>query len=284
MGINIARLKLQLTRLIFYVILILLTISCIVPFYILMINGSRTNEQINLGITFIPGSNVIGNLKTILIITANLNFFLGFINSAVVAVTGSLLSIYIAALTAYGLVFYQFPGKKILFGIILASMMIPAQLGLIGLWNLMFMLNLLDSLLALILPAGAAAFTVYFLRQYIRSVLPAYIIQAAQIDGANDLLIFHRIALPIMSPGLATMAIFAFVFNWNNFLWPLIALTTKDNYTLPLMIAQLNSSLYARDFGAIYLAVAFSIFPIVVVFIFLQRFLISGVSFGSLKE
>jgi ABC-type glycerol-3-phosphate transport system permease component len=284
MEINIARLKLQLTRLIFYIILILLTISCIVPFYILMINGSRTNEQINLGITFIPGSNVIGNLKTILIITANLNFFLGFINSAVVAVTGSLLSIYIAALTAYGLVFYQFPGKKILFGIILASMMIPAQLGLIGLWNLMFMLNLLDSLLALILPAGAAAFTVYFLRQYIRSVLPAYIIQAAQIDGANDLLIFHRIALPIMSPGLATMAIFAFVFNWNNFLWPLIALTTKDNYTLPLMIAQLNSSLYARDFGAIYLAVAFSIFPIVVVFIFLQRFLISGVSFGSLKE
>jgi ABC-type glycerol-3-phosphate transport system permease component len=284
MEISIPKLKLRLTRSLFYLILIILAVVCIVPFYIMLINGSRTNEAINTGITFLPGNNVIGNLKTILIITANLNFFLGFINSAVVAVTGSLLSIYIAALTAYGLAFYEFPGKKILFGIILASMMIPAQLGLIGLWNLMFMLNLLDSLLALILPAGAAAFTVYFLRQYIRSVLPSYIIQAARIDGANDLLIFHRIALPIMSPGLATMAIFTFVFNWNNFLWPLIALTTKDNYTLPIMISQLNSSLYARDYGAIYLAIAFSIFPIVVVFMFLQKFLISGVSFGSLKE
>jgi ABC-type glycerol-3-phosphate transport system permease component len=284
MDINMAKLKLQLTRAVFYVILILLAVTCIVPFYIMIINGSRTNEQITLGITLIPGSNVIGNLKTILIITANLNFFLGFLNSAAVAIAATVLSIYIAALTAFGFVFYEFPLKKVLFVFIMASMMIPAQLGLIGLWNLMLMLNLLDSLLALILPAGAAAFTVYFLRQYIRSVLPDYIIQAARIDGANDLLIFHRIALPIMSPGIATMAIFGFVISWNNFLWPLIALTTKDNYTLPLMIAQLSSSLYARDFGAIYLAVAFSVFPIIVVFIFLQRFLISGVSFGSLKE
>jgi ABC-type glycerol-3-phosphate transport system permease component len=284
MDINMAKLKLQLTRVVFYVILILLAVTCIVPFYIMIINGSRTNEQITLGITLIPGSNVIGNLKTILIITANLNFFLGFLNSAAVAIAATVLSIYIAALTAFGFVFYEFPLKKVLFVFIMASMMIPAQLGLIGLWNLMLMLNLLDSLLALILPAGAAAFTVYFLRQYIRSVLPDYIIQAARIDGANDLLIFHRIALPIMSPGIATMAIFGFVISWNNFLWPLIALTTKDNYTLPLMIAQLSSSLYARDFGAIYLAVAFSVFPIIVVFIFLQRFLISGVSFGSLKE
>lgn len=284
MEISTARLKLQITRGLLYALIFVLAIACIVPFYIMIVNGSRTNEQINTGITLIPGSNVIGNIKTTLIITANINFFFGYVNSAIVAICATILSIYIASLTAFGFVFYEFPLKKVFFGFIMASMMIPAQLGLIGLWDLMLKFNLLDNLLALILPAGAAAFTVYFLRQYIRSVLPEYIIQAARIDGAHDLSIFHRIALPIMSPGIATMAIFAFVFNWNNFLWPLVVLTTTDNYTIPLMIAQLNSSLYARDYGAIYLMIALSIFPIIVMFAFLQKFLISGVSFGSLKE
>ncbi|MBN1798350.1 MAG: carbohydrate ABC transporter permease [Spirochaetales bacterium] len=284
MEISAAKLKLQISRTLLYVFLIILAVLCIIPFYIMIVNGSRTNVEINTGVTLIPGSNIIGNMKTILIITANINFFMGFVNSTIVAVCATTLSIYIASLTAYGFVFYEFPLKKVCFGIIMASMMIPAQLGLIGLYDLYLRMNLLDSLLALILPAGAAAATVYFLRQYIRSVLPEYIIQAARIDGAHDLSIFHRIALPIMSPGIATMAIFGFVFNWNNFLLPLIVLTTEDNYTLPLMVAQLNSSLYARDYGAIYLAVALSIFPIIVVFAFLQRFLITGVSFGSLKE
>jgi ABC-type glycerol-3-phosphate transport system permease component len=284
MEISTAKLKLQITRTLLYIFIIVLGILCIIPFYIMIVNGSRTNTAIQQGITLIPGSNIIGNMKTILIITANINFFFGFVNSTIVAVGATVLSIYVASLTAYGFVFYEFPLKKVFFGFIMASMMIPAQLGLIGLYDLMLRMNLLDSLLALILPAGAASFTVYFLRQYVRSVLPEYIIQAARIDGAHDLSIFHRIALPIMAPGIATMAIFSFVFNWNNFLWPLIVLSSEETYTLPLMIAQLNSSLYARDFGAIYLAVALSIFPIIVVFAFLQRFLITGVSFGSLKE
>jgi ABC-type glycerol-3-phosphate transport system permease component len=281
MELNLAKIRLQLTRALLYSIIIILIVICLLPFYLMIVNGSRTNEEINKGITLVPGSNTIGNVKTILIITANINFFLGFLNSGIVAISATALSLYIASLTAFGFVFYQFPLKKILFGFILASMMVPAQLGLIGVYDLMLKLNLLDNLLSLILPAGAAAATVYFLRQYIISVLPDYIIQAAKIDGAHDMTIFHRIAIPIMSPGIATMGIFAFVFNWNNFLLPLMLLTSPDKYTLPLMIAQLNSSLYARDFGAIYLAVAFSIFPIIVVFVLLSRFLVTGISFGS---
>jgi ABC-type glycerol-3-phosphate transport system permease component len=284
MELNLAKIRLQLTRALLYSIIIILIVICLLPFYLMIVNGSRTNEEINKGITLVPGSNTIGNVKTILIITANINFFLGFLNSGIVAISATALSLYIASLTAFGFVFYQFPLKKILFGFILASMMVPAQLGLIGVYDLMLKLNLLDNLLSLILPAGAAAATVYFLRQYIISVLPDYIIQAAKIDGAHDMTIFHRIAIPIMSPGIATMGIFAFVFNWNNFLLPLMLLTSPDKYTLPLMIAQLNSSLYARDFGAIYLAVAFSIFPIIVVFVLLSRFLVTGISFGSIKE
>jgi ABC-type glycerol-3-phosphate transport system permease component len=284
MEIITAKFKLRTSRILIYAFVIILALLCLAPFYIMIINGSRTNEAINKGITFVPGNNIIGNMKTILIITANINFFAGFINSTIAAVLATTLSMYIASLTAYGFAFYEFPLKKVLFGFIMASMMIPAQLGLIGLYDLMLRMNLLDNLMALILPAGATSISVYFLHQYIRSVLPEYIIQAARIDGANDLSIFHRIALPIMSPGIATQAIFTFVFSWNNFLWPLIALTSEENYTLPLMIAQLNSSLYARDYGAIYLAVALSIFPIIIVFIFLQRYLVTGISAGSLKE
>ncbi len=284
MEISTAKLKLQISRTLLYIFLIVLAIGCIIPFYIMIINGSRTTQEINTGITLIPGSNIIGNMKTILIITANINFFMGFVNSTITAVFASVLHIYIASLTAYGFAFYEFPLKKVFFGFIIASIMIPAQLGLIGFYDLILKMNLLDNLLALILPAGAVAYTVYFLQQYTKSVLPEYIIEAARIDGAPGLTIFHRIALPIMSPGMATMAIFGFVFSWNSFLGPLIVLTSEDNYTLPVMIAQLSSSLYARDFGAIYLAVALSIFPIIVVFAFLQRFLISGISFGSLKE
>jgi ABC-type glycerol-3-phosphate transport system permease component len=284
MEISTAKLKLQIMRSFLYIFLIVLAIGCIIPFYIMIINGSRTTQEINTGITLIPGSNIIGNMKTILIITANINFFMGFVNSTVVAVFSTVLHIYIASLTAYGFVFFRFPLKKVCFGFIMVSIMIPGQLGMIGFYELMLKMNLLDNLLALILPAGAVAITVYFLQQYTKSVLPEYIIQAARIDGAHDLTIFHRIALPIMSPGMATMAILGFVFSWNSLLGPLIILTSEENYTLPVMIAQLSSSLYARDFGAIYLALALSIFPIIVVFTFLQRFLIAGISFGSLKE
>ena len=104
------------------------------------------------------------------------------------------------------------------------------------------------------------------------------------MDGAHDLLIFHHIALPIMSPGIATIAIFSFVANWNNFLFPLVILSSEENFTLPLIIASLKSSLYRTDSGATYLAVALSIIPIIMVFIFLQRYLITAVSFGSLRE
>ncbi len=284
MEISTAKLKLQIMRTLLYVFLFVLVIGCIIPFYIMIINGSRTTQEINTGVTLIPGSNTIGNMKTILTITANINFFRGFVNSTIVAVSATVLHIYIASLTAYGFVFYNFPLKKVFFGVIMASLMIPAQLGLVGFYELMLKMNLLDNLLALILPAGAAAVTVYFLQQYTRSVLPEYIIEAARIDGAQGLTIFHRIALPIMSPGMATMAIFGFVFSWNDLLGPLVMLTSTENYTLPLMIAQLRTSLYARDYGAIYLAIAMSMFPILVVFTFLQRYMVAGISFGSLKE
>jgi multiple sugar transport system permease protein len=250
----------------------------------MIINSTRTSQEISTGISFIPGDALIENYYSIQKITRDFDFSLGFLNSTFVAVPAVILSQYISALTAFGFAFYRFPLKNLIFGLVMAFMMIPIQLTIFGFYHLISILGLLDNLLALILPAVAVPFSVYFLRQYVRSVLPEDIIQAARMDGAHELMIFHHIALPIMSPGIATVAIFSFVANWNNFLFPLVVLSSKENFTLPLMVALLKSSLYRIDSGATYLAVALSILPIIMVFIFLQRYLISAVSFGSMRE
>ncbi len=281
---KVAILKLQATRTLLYIFIIILAIICFLPFYIMLINSTRTSQEINTGISLLPGSALIENYYSIQKRSADFDFALGFMNSAFVTVSAVMLSQYISALTAFGFAFYRFPFKQTLFTVVMGSMMIPIQLTIFGFYHLMLTLNLLDNLLALILPAVAVPFSVYFLRQYVRSVLPEDIIQAARIDGAHDMIIFHHIALPIMSPGIATMAIFTFVANWNNFLFPLVILSSEENYTLPLMIASLKSSLYRTDSGATYLAVALSVLPIIIVFVFLQRFLVNAITFGGLRE
>jgi ABC-type glycerol-3-phosphate transport system permease component len=279
-----AGLRLHITRIFLYLCVGILAIICFTPFYIMIVNSTRTSQEINTGIDLLPGSALMENYYAIQHNTANFDFSLGFLNSSLVTISSVILSQYVSALTAFGFTFYNFPFKRFIFTMIIASMMIPLQLTIFGFYHLITRLNLYDNLLALILPAVAVPFSVYFLHQYTRSVLPQDIIQAARMDGAHELMIFHHIALPLMSPGIATMAIFSFAFNWNNFLFPLVVLTSQENYTLPLMIASLKSSLYTTNFGATYLAVALSVLPIILVFIFLQRYLLNAVSFGALRE
>ena len=164
-------------------------------------------------------------------------------------------------------------------------MMIPGQLNLLCFYNLVSSLKLVDSYIPLIIPAIAAPGTVFFLRQYVISVLPPSLLEAARIDGAKEIRIFHQVVLPIMSPGIATMSIFAFIGNWNSYLVPLILLNTPEKFTLPVMVASLNSSTdIAANQGAIYLSVAISVIPILIVFAFFSRYIISSISYGSVKE
>lgn len=206
-------------------------------------------------------------------------------NSLIVAVPSTLLSAYFSSLTAYGLARYKFKGNKLLTVIIIIFMMIPGQLSLIGFYDLMTMLKLTDSYLPLIIPAIAAPGTVFFLRQYCDVSIHPALVEAARIDGAGELHIFHKIILPIMSPGIATMSIGAFIGSWNNYLMPLVLLNTPEKFTLPVMIASLNSSQdISRNQGAIYLAVAISVIPILIVFAFCSKYIISSISAGGVKE
>lgn len=267
---------------ILYLLLILLGLTCLLPFLLMIVNATRSGAEIVSSFTLIPSTHLVENWNTVF---EFFNLFKGMWNSLIVAVPATLLTAYFSAMTAYGLAMYKFRGNKVIFGTILVFMMIPGQLGLIGFYNLCTKLHLVNSYIPLIIPAIAAPGTVFFLRQYVLSVLPPSLIEAARIDGASELYSFHRIVLPVMSPGIATMAIMAFIGNWNNYLLPMIILNKNDKFTLPVMMASLNASTdITANQGAIYLAVAISVIPILLVFAFFSKYIISSISAGAVKE
>ena len=267
---------------ILYVLLILLGAACLFPFLLMIVNATRSGVEITRSFTLIPSNHIKENWE---VVFSYFNLFKGMWNSLLVAVPATLFTAYFSALTAYGLAMYQFKGNKLIFTTILVFMMIPGQLGLIGFYNLCTKLHLVNSYIPLVIPAIAAPGTVFFLRQYVLSVLPPSFIEAARIDGAGELYSFHRIVLPVRSPGIATMSIMAFIGNWNSYLTPMIILNKNDKFTLPVMMATLRASTDIQsNQGAIYLAVAISVIPILIVFCFCSKYIISSISAGSVKE
>ncbi len=267
---------------ILYILLIALAVICILPFLMMIVNATRSGPEIMTSFTLIPGTSLEENWKAV---TGYFNLLQGFINSLIVAIPATLLTAYFSAITAYALAIYKFKGSKTIFTTIVIFMMIPGQLGLLGFYNLISGLGLVNSYIPLILPAIAAPGIVFFLRQYVLSVLSPALIEAARIDGAKEIVIFHKIVLPIMAPGIATMSIGAFIGNWNSYLVPLILLNSPEKFTLPVMIASLNSSTdLASNQGAIYLAVAISVVPVIIVFAFCSKYIISSIAAGGVKE
>lgn len=267
---------------ILYIILIFLGALCLFPFLLMMVNATRSGVEISHSFTLIPSVYIKQNWDTIF---QYFDLFLGMWNSVKVSVPVTLLTAYFSALTAYGLAMYKFKGNKFLFYTILVFMMIPGQLGLIGFYNLCTKLHLVNSYIPLIIPAIAAPGTVFFFRQYILASLSPSLIEAARIDGANEIYSFHRIGLPIMSPAMATMGIMAFIGSWNNYLLPMIILNKNKKFTLPVMMATLRASTdIQQNQGAIYLAVAISVIPILLVFAFFSKYIISSISAGAVKE
>lgn len=292
-GKSKSRANKAISRIAIYVVLLVMALVCIVPFYVMLMNSTRTNQEINRGPTVIPGNALAENWRTLIkgrldpntgLRSGGLNIPKGFLNSLIVALSSTVLAAYFSALTAYGFAMYAFKGRGLLFGLLLSVIMLPPTIMLVGLFKLSLSLNLYDTRWILILPAIASPYTVFFLRQYTKSVVNISLVEAARIDGAGELFIFHRIGLPLVAPGIATMSIFGFLVQWNNYLVPLTLLNSQEKYTLPLIIQQLNTTTYQRDFGAMYLGIALSVVPIIIAFAILSRYLIAGIAFGGVKE
>ncbi|MCL2386969.1 MAG: carbohydrate ABC transporter permease [Defluviitaleaceae bacterium] len=281
MGLYVA--KQWIVKILCYLLLIALFLVSVVPIYMLLINATRTTVQIQSGISLIPGTAFFDNWETMS--NLGVDVWLGVRNSAFVAFTSTFLTVYFSMLTAYALVAYNFRFKKIFFVFVLAMIMVPGQLYIVGFFQYMHSMGLLNTFIPLIIPSIAAPGTVFFCKQYLDSSVSHELIQAARIDGASEFGIFNRIILPLAAPGAFTMGIFAFVASWNAFMGPLFLVGGDQNlHTLPLIINRLQGDTFRRDLGAIYFGMAFTLIPILFVYAAFSRFIVSGISLGSVKE
>lgn len=262
-----------------YTFLIFIAFICIVPFYIMVINSTRSNVEISQNISFIPGDELLNNYE---IIKEKVNIWLGFANSVIIAVPAVLLSAFFSALTAYGFAKFRFKGRNVLFFVILGTMMIPQQLGLIGFYDLMVNFRLIDSYLPLIIPSIANPAMVFFIKSYIESSIPDSLIEAGLIDGAGEMYIFNRIIIPLAMPAIATMSIFTFIYKWNDLINPLVLLNSANKFPMPIVISNIRG-LYETNFGAIYLGITISVTPIIIVVVSFSKQLISGLTIGAVK-
>ena len=207
----------------------------------------------------------------------------GFMNSLIISVGSTGLAVYFSSLTAYALTAYDWKLKRPFFSFIMAVMMIPAQVTMIGFYQMVYKIHMTNNLLMLILPAIASPSMVFFMRQYLQSTLSMEIVQSARIDGAGEYFIFNSIVLPIMKPAIATQAIFSFVSSWNNLFTPLVLLTDQDKYTMPIMVSLLRGDIYKTEYGSVYLGLTLTVLPLIVVYLLLSKYIIAGVALGSVK-
>ena len=216
-------------RVITYAILIFLAVISIVPFYNMIIGCTHDNAALSTSFQILPGSHLADNYRRL---QDNVNIWRGLANSVFLSVTYTVISTYIGALTAFGFAKYKFKGNKILFWIVLATMMLPGQLGIIGYFQEMNELKLLDNYIAILMPSFATPVMVYWIRQYIDAYVPNELLESARIDGCNEFKIFNRIIFPVIIPGVATQAIFTFVSCWNSYVQPSILLFSQEKFTI----------------------------------------------------
>ena len=265
-----------------YIVLILITFFCLIWFYILFINATRSHGELTRGFSPLPSHFLVTNWLNL--ISGTLPVVKGMINSVIVSTCSAVLSVYFSTITAYAIHAYDFKGKKFMATFILAVMMIPTQVTALGFLQLINKLHMDDTFIPLIVPAIAAPVTYFYMKQYMESTLPLAIIEAARIDGSGEFRAFNSIVLPMMKPAIAVQAIFTFVSSWNNYFTPALVLHTDTKKTLPILIAQLRSADFLKfDMGQVYVMIAFSIFPVIVVYLLLSKFIVGGVALGGVK-
>ena len=272
-------------RIVAYAVLILLCALCLFFFYVLIINATRPHADIQKGFSFLPGSwTSLCNNFTQVINNANIPILSGMRNSLIVSAMTAIFACYFSALTAFGIHAYRFKGRTLALTFILLIMTMPTQVSALGFLRLMTNMKLTDTLIPLFLPSIAAPTVYYFMVSYMKSNLPMEIVEAARIDGSGEFHTFNYVVLPIMKPALAVQAIFTFVASWNNYFVPALILTSNKKKTLPILIAQLRSADFLKfDMGQVYMLIAIAIMPVIIIYLFLSKFIVAGVALGGVK-
>ena len=269
-------------RVISYIVLVIISILCLFWFYILFINATRSHAELTKGFTLLPSTFLGRNLYNVL--HGTLPVARGLLNSVIVSGSCAVLTTYFSAMTAFAIHAYRFKGREAIFTFILAIMMIPTQVTALGFVQLMTSWGLMDNFIPLIVPSVAAPVVFFYMKQSMDATLPASLMEAARIDGAGEMRIFNTIVIPLMKTAIAVQAIFAFVSAWNNYFQPALILHKDYMKTLPILIAQLRGADFLKfDMGQVYAMIAFSIFPVIIVYLFLSKYIVGGTTAGAVK-
>lgn len=265
-------------------VLITLSFMCLFFFYILIINATHSHAELQKGFSALPGGSLFDNLSKVAN-DGSFPMFHGILNSLIISGLTAAICTYFSALTAYGLYVYDFKLKKVAFAFILAILVMPTQVTSMGFLRLITNMGMYDSWLPLIIPSVASPAVFYFMYSYLESSLPISLVEAARIDGSNEFRTFNTIVLPIMKPAIAVQAIFTFVGSWNNYFIPALVIQTKSKMTVPILIATLRGADYMNfDMGKIYTMILVAIVPIIIVYLFLSKYIIAGVTLGGVKD
>ncbi|WP_246627997.1 carbohydrate ABC transporter permease [Paenibacillus oenotherae] len=262
-----------------YLALIIGVLITIIPFYWMIIGATnKSGDVFNIPPTFLPGSNLLDNLTNL---NESILIWKSLFNSLFIAITYTLIGMLLCASAGYAFAKFDFKGRNVIFIVLLLSMMIPYQATIIPLFQLFAKLDWMNTYSAVILPQLVYVFPIFLMRQNMKA-LPDSLLEAARIDSAGEFYIFFRIALPTMKPALAAVAIFLFNHQWNNFMWPLVVMNTKDMFTLPVALSTLAGQ-DSIDYGQAMLGTTISVLPVIVIFLFMQKHFVSGILGGAVK-
>lgn len=264
-----------------HVSLILGVLLSAFPFYWAVIMSTHTSSEIfSYPPKLLPGSHFLENLRSLF---DNIDFFGSMFNSVLVAGSVTFLVLLFDSLAAFVFAKFQFPGKNVLFALLMVIFMVPAQLAAIPQFVIMAKLGWIGSMTALIVPAAANAFGIFWMRQYMKSAIHDELLDASRIDGAHFLRQYWHVALPVVRPGLAFLGIFTFMGQWNDYAWPLIALTNPNNVTLQVALSQLNGTHGTTDYGMVMTGALLALIPLLIVFAVGAKQIIGDLGKGAIR-
>ncbi|WP_022886802.1 carbohydrate ABC transporter permease [Glaciibacter superstes] len=263
-----------------YVVLTLGVVAMVFPFIWMVLGSFKTNAEIRRSpLGFLPENPTLDNYAQLF---GRLDFTTFFTNSVIVAVFVTLGNIVFSSMVGYALAKLEFAGKRLLFGMVLGTLMVPGVVTFVPLFVLTSNLGLVNSYPGLILPFLITPLGVFLMRQFIGS-LPDDIIEAARIDGASEWRIFLRVIMPLCGPAVAVLTILTFLGSWNNFLWPLVVATSEEKYTLPVALALYSVGQNAAQYGLMMAGAVVVVIPVLLVFVVLQRYFVQGIALTGIK-
>jgi cellobiose transport system permease protein len=267
-------------RIVTYTALTVGALITLFPYYWLVVMASNTTADIySSPPTWAFGGEFFHNIGQVF---AKIDFFGSLLNTLVVAIVTTALVLFFDSLAAFTFAKYRFPGSSLLFGIVLATFVVPTQLSAIPQFTIMAHLGWVGDLKALIVPAAANAFGIFWMRQYAQTAIPDELLEAARVDGCGFFRTYLTVALPVLRPALAFLGIFTFVNAWNDYLWPLVVLIDSNHVTLQVALSQLNG-LYVKDYSVVMAGTLVAIVPLIIVFLFGARHFIRNIAAGALK-